>query len=447
MTPETKYALIGDDRIAYQILGEGPLDVLISHGTFSSIDAIWAMAETSAPYLRLASVCRLILYDRLGTGWSDAVPLGALPPFESRWGEIRAVLDAVDSRRAVIIGVQDGGPPAMFGAATSPELVAGLVLFHSPARFRQSEDYPIGFDEATVQQWRTMMSSWDIDSMIQMSFPSRTPNDEFLQWGRKHMRSLATPGAMLAYVEEMLNTDVTDLLPAISVPTLVLHRRDYRWSPAELDRYVAEQIPGARYVEVPGGDAGLYFEHSAPMIEAITGFLGEIDPRTRDRRATERMMATILFTDIVASTEQAQQSGDNEWVHQLDLHDSVSRQLIARHGGRVVKTTGDGVLAMFDGPGRGLRAAEDLSASLARLGLTVRAGLHTGEVELRGDDVAGMGVHIASRVMSEAGPSEIMVSRTVKDLVVGSDLKFEARGSHHLKGVEGDWDLYSLAAG
>ncbi len=445
MEPETRYARLGEDRIAYQIVGEGPVDLVVSRGTFSTLDAVWSMPETSAPYMRLAAVCRLILFDRLGTGWSDAVPLDALPPLESRWAEIQAVMDAAGSRRAVVMGVQDGGPPAMFGAATSPDRVAGLILFHSPARSRQDADYPHGFDDETAMGWRKMMSEWDIDRMVAMSFPSRETDERIVQWGRRYMRSMATPTAMLAYAQEMAETDVRDLLPSIRVPSLVIHRRDYRWVRPELGRYVAEHIGGARYVEVPGSDADLFFDETGPLVDAITGFLAEIEPLTIERRIAERMMATILFTDIVASTERAQASGDARWVTQLQLHDDLSSNLIARHGGRLVKNTGDGVLALFDGPGRGLLAAGDLSSSLVRAGMPVRAGLHAGEIEKRGQDIAGVGVHIAARVMAEAAPAEVMVSRTVRDLVVGSDFRFEDRGLHQLKGVEGEWQLFALA--
>jgi len=445
MEPDTRYARLGEDRIAFQVVGDGPVDLVVSRGTFSTLDAVWSMTETAAPYLRLAAVCRLILFDRLGTGWSDSVPLTALPPLESRWAEIQAVMDAAGSQRAVVMGFQDGGPPAMFGAATSPDRVLGLILFHSPARSRQDVDYPIGVDEATIAEWGTMVSEWDIDRMVGMSFPSRAGDERVLQWGRRYMRSMATPAAMIAYTQEMGETDVRDLLPSIRVPTLVIHRREFRWGRPELDRYVADHIAGSRYVEAPGSDADLFFDETAPLLDAITGFLAEIEPLTIERRIAERMMATILFTDIVSSTERAQAGGDANWVTQLQIHDDLSRNLISRHGGRLVKSTGDGVLALFDGPGRGLLAAGDLSASLDRAGLPVRSGLHAGEIEVRGQDIAGVGVHIAARVMAEAAPAEVMVSRTVRDLVVGSEFRFEDRGLHRLKGVDGEWQLFALA--
>lgn len=447
MEPETRYARLGNDRIAYQVVGDGPVDLVISWGIFSALDALWQMNETAAPYLRLAEVCRLILFDRLGTGWSDAVPLDALPPLESRWNEIQAVMDDAGSKRAVIMGMRDGGLPAMFGAATAPDRVAGLILMHTAARHRHDVDYPIGVDEAAIDQSRQLMANWDIDQMFGMSFPDRADQERYLQWGRRSMRRMASPTAMAAYVEEMFATDVRDLLPAIRVPTLVLHRREYRWGGIELGRYVADNIADARFVELPGADDDLFFDETAPLLDAINRFLVEVEPRTAERRPAERMMATIMFTDIVDSTVRAGASGDSRWVDQLQTHDDMSQDVIARHGGRLVKTTGDGVLAVFDGPGRGLMAADLLSLSLEQVGLPVRAGLHAGEVEMRGQDVAGVGVHIAARVMSVASPAEVMVSRTVRDLVVGSDFRFVDRGSHHLKGIDGEWQLYALTRG
>ncbi|HEY6629064.1 MAG TPA: adenylate/guanylate cyclase domain-containing protein [Acidimicrobiia bacterium] len=282
------------------------------------------------------------------------------------------------------MGVQDGGPSVMFGAATQPDRVAGLILTHSPARSRVDVDYPFGYDEATIAEQSKMVAEWDLDTMISRSFPSRGNDERFLQWGRRYMRGMASPTAMRAYTEEMGQIDVRDLLPSIRVPTLVLHRREFAWAPPELSRYVADHIAGARYVELPGGDADFFFDETAPMLDAITGFLAEIEPRTIQRRSAERMMATILFTDIVSSTERAQASGDAKWVVQLQLHDDMSRDLIGKHGGRLVKSTGDGVLALFDGPGRGLLAAGDMCSSLDRAGMPVRAGLHAGEIELRG---------------------------------------------------------------
>lgn len=408
------------------------------------MDATWALPEAALPFEELGSSCRLILFDRLGTGSSDPVPIDALPPLESRWAEVEAVMESARSERAVILGVQDGGPPAMYGAATSPERVAGLITLHSPARFVRDEDYPIGMDPARFTDWESMMDDWDTDTMIRISFPSRD-DERFLAWGRRYMRALAGPSAMLAYAHEMISTDVRSLLPLISVPTKVIHRSEYQWSTAELDRYVADNIAGARYVEIPGGDASLYFSHASTMVDAIVAFLREIDPGTVQPVSSSRVMSTVVFTDIVSSTQIAAEKGDSEWRRLLQLHDEIATGVVQHHMGKLIKTTGDGILATFDGPGRGLRAAVELRSALSSIGLEIRCGVHTGEVEIRGDDVAGIGVHVAARVMSLAGPGEILASRTVRDLVFGSEFEFEDRGAHQLKGVDGEWQLVALS--
>ena len=290
--PETRFARLERQRIAYSVLGDGPLDLVGSMGSFFSMDATWALPEAALPFEELSSSCRLILFDRLGTGSSDPVPIDALPPLESRWAEIEAVMKSAESERAVVLGVQDGGPPAMYGAATSPENVAGLITLHSPAKFVRDEDYSIGMDPDDFTDWESMLDNWDTDTMIKISFPSRS-DERFLAWGRRYMRALAGPGAMWAYTSEMISTDIRSLLPLIAVPTTVLHRRDYQWSTAELDRYVADNIAGARYVEIPGGDASLYFSHTSAMVDAIVGFLREIDPGTGQPVSSSRVMSTV----------------------------------------------------------------------------------------------------------------------------------------------------------
>ena len=444
MEPDTRYALLDGDRVAYQVVGDGPVDLVLCAGVFTALDATWAHPEAAAAIRRLADHCRFIMFDQRGVGASDVVPLDALPPLEARWDEVRAVMEAAGSERAVLFGVQEGGPPAMLGAATEPDRVSGLILFHSPARYRWAEDYPIGFTDERIAQWRGMMSDWDVDAMLNNSFPSRADDERFLNWGRKYLRAVAAPGSMRIYVDEMINREVRDLLPSVHVPTLVLHRRAYRWIPAEMDRYVADHIEGARYVEVPGGDAAIFFDEVDAMIRVFREFLSEVEPTGTATAKPERMMATVLLTDIVDSTRRAQEVGDAEWVHLLQVHDDLSRSIVEQHGGRIIKTTGDGVLAVLDGPGRGLLAARELTRALERAGLPVRAGLHTGEVEQRGDDLGGVGVHIAARVMAAAGGGEIMVSRTIKDLVVGSQFRFEDRGTHTLKGVDEGWQLFAL---
>jgi class 3 adenylate cyclase len=443
--PQTEFVRLGEDRIAYQVIGDGPVDLVLATGMFSSMDALWGHPEIAAVHRRLSTFSRLILFDRRGTGASDAVSLEALPPLEARWAEIRAVMDAAGSERAVLLARQDGGPPSMLGAATDPNRVAGLILFHSPARFVQSDDYPIGMRVEDATQWLEMMAAWDVEAMLKLAFPSRQDDERLLQYMRIAMRAASAPDAMLVYIQEMMRTDVRDLLPSIRVPTLVMHRRDYRVQPVELSRYVADHIEAARFVEVPGGDADIFFDATDECIKVIRDFLGEIEPTSQERARVDRFMATVLLTDIVASTTRAQELGDSEWVAMLRLHDDVTRDVVGEHGGRVVKSTGDGVLAIFDGPGRGLLCASVLSPTLTRAGLPIRAGLHTGEVEQRGEDIGGIGVHIAARVMAAAEAGEVLVSRTVRDLVVGSEFRFEDRGAYALKGVEGDWQLFALA--
>jgi len=443
--PQTEYASLGQDRIAYQVIGEGPVDLVSVHGMYSSMDVAWAHPEFAAVNRRLSTFSRFIMFDRLGSGASGAVSLEALPPLEARWAEVRAVMDAAGSERAVLLGRQDGGPPAMLGAATDPNRVAGLILFHSPARWVQADDYPIGMRGEDAAQWLELTAAWDTETMLKMAFPSRQDDERLLQFMRMTLRAASTPDAMLAYSREMLRTDVRDLLPLIHVPTLVMHRRDYRVQPVELSRYVADHIEGARFVEVPGGDADIVFDATDECIQVIRDFVAEIEPTSRERGRVDRFMATVLVTDIVSSTTRAQELGDAEWVAMLQMHDDLTRDMVRDHGGRIVKSTGDGVLAIFDGPGRGLRCASVLSPTLARAGLPIRAGIHTGEVEQRGEDIGGIGVHIAARVMAAAEAGEVLVSRTVRDLVVGSEFRFEDRGAHALKGVEGDWQLFALA--
>jgi pimeloyl-ACP methyl ester carboxylesterase len=307
--PQTEFVRLGEDRIAYQVIGDGPVDLVLATGMFSSMDALWGHPEIAAVHRRLSTFSRLILFDRRGTGASDAVSLEALPPLEARWAEIRAVMDAAGSERAVLLARQDGGPPSMLGAATDPNRVAGLILFHSPARFVQSDDYPIGMRVEDATQWLEMMAAWDVEAMLKLAFPSRQDDERLLQYMRIAMRAASAPDAMLVYIQEMMRTDVRDLLPSIRVPTLVMHRRDYRVQPVELSRYVADHIEAARFVEVPGGDADIFFDATDECIKVIRDFLGETEPTSQERARVDRFMATVLLTDIVASTTRAQELG------------------------------------------------------------------------------------------------------------------------------------------
>ncbi len=446
VVPETRFASLGGDRIAYQVYGSGPIDFVTTPGSFGSIDAEWEDPAVELFNCQSASFARTIRYDRRGAGASDPVPIDALPPLEFYVDELVAVMDAAGSERAVIYGLYDGGPVAMLAAATRPERVAGLILGHTAAAYLADDDYRIGFSPEAARAVAETMGGWGTDEFAWNASPTRAGDERFRRWLAKIMRSAAAPGAFRAFFEEMVRTDVRSLLPSIHVPTLVLHRTGLTIFPLAFGKYLADNIDGARLVEVPGSDLTLWgWEHTDLILEEIRAFLAGIEPGSVTQADTDRVMATILFTDIVSSTERARGFGDGGWRVVLDLHEDLARRRIDEFGGRLVKTTGDGVLATFDGPGRGILCAESLRRDLEAIGAPIRSGLHAGEVELRGDDIGGVAVHIAARVMAAAGAGEILVSRTVRDLVVGSDLRFDDQGPHELKGVDGVWELFALA--
>jgi class 3 adenylate cyclase len=439
--PETRYARLGDDRIAYQTLGNGPPDLVLALGSFGHLDIAWE-DPGSALFLRtLASFCRLILFDRRGMGASDPLPPDPLPPWESYAEELAAILDEVGSQRAAIMGQNDAGPTALFFAATRPERTSALVLAHTSARYVVADDYPIGLPATVMEALLAEIDQlWGTEALAAMMVPSRADDARFRRWFAKLQRTGASPRVVQVLLRAALEVDVRPILPLIQAPTLILHRKDVQILTLEHSRYLAEHIPGARLVELPGADAALMWETPELVLDLIEEFL------TGVRRAAEptRVLATVLFTDIVGSTKQASRLGDRRWRELLNLHDELAGRLVEDFGGRLVKTTGDGVLATFDGPGRGIRCAAALRDELAGIGLQIRAGLHTGEVELRDRDVGGVAVHIAARVMGTAEPDEILTSRTVRDLVVGSNTVLEDRGSQSLKGVDGPWQLFAV---
>jgi class 3 adenylate cyclase len=439
--PETKYARLGDDRIAYQVLGHGPPDLVMTRGGYGNLDTAWEDPGFTLFLRTLASFSRLILFDRRGTGASDPLPQDRLPPWESYAEELVAVLDAVGSERAAILAEMDGGPLALFFAGTRPDRTSALILANTAAKFVVADDYPIGMPaevgEAILAQFD---QGWGTDALLAVFLPSRAGDERFRHWYMKMQRAMASPKAAQAFLRTMLEVDVRTVLPLVHAPTLILHRRDVQLLPIEHGRYLAEHIRDAKLVELPGADAPLIWEEPQLALDLIEEFLVGV------RRAAEptRALATVLFTDIVDSTKLATRLGDRRWRELLNTHNDVARQLVEEFNGRIVHTTGDGILATFDGPGRGIGCAAALRDQLAGIGLHIRSGLHTGEVELRGDDVGGIAVHIAARVMAAAGSGEILTSRTVRDLVVGSDLTLEDRGGHPLKGVEGTWELFAV---
>ena len=437
----TGYAGLATQRIAYEVVGDGPIDLVLTAGSWGAFDADWEDPAAELFFRRLASFTRLIRFDRRGTGASDPLALDALPPWESFVEELECVMEEVGSKRAAIMTAYDAGPMGMLFAATKPELTGALILVNTAARFLVADDYPIGVSPDVVAAIGTTITErWGTEDHVLLQVPSRADDARFRRWYAKKTRSIAGPAAVAAFFRSTSMADARTLLPAIQSPTLVLHRSGYHYVPVEMGRYVADHIAGARFVELPGSDGPLYWEEPDASLDAVEAFLTGISPPPPPTRA----LATVLYTDIVDSTRMLESMGDARWRSVLDVHDSVATDLVAAYGGRYVKSTGDGVLATFDGPGRGIRFATMFRDQLAPLGVQIRAGLHTGEVELRNGDIGGMAAHLAARIVAEAKGGEILVSRTVRDLVVGSDVGFDGRGVHHLKGIDGEWELLAV---
>jgi class 3 adenylate cyclase len=435
------YARLGSQRIAYEVFGSGPVDLVLTAGSFSAFDTDWEDPMAELFFRRLASFARVIRFDRRGTGASDPLPLDALPPWESFVEELDRVMTEVGSERAAIMTSYDAGPMGMLFAATKPECTVALILINTSAKYVAEEGYPIGLPPEVADQLNeTMADRWGSEQHVVLQVPSRADDPRFRSWYAKKTRSIAGPAAAAAYFRSMFKADARAMLPAIHVPTLVLHRTDYRFMPIEHGRYLADNIADAELVELPGSDGPLYWEDPDTALDAVEQFLTGVAPPA----PSTRVLATVLYTDIVDSTRMLERMGDMRWRGLLDMHDQIAGTLVNTHGGRLIKSTGDGVLATFDGPGRGIRFAGAFRDQLQPLGLTVRTGIHTGEVELRGDDVGGIAVHLAARIMGMARTGEILVSRTVRDLVVGSDLAFDDRGTHQLKGIDGEWQVLAV---
>jgi pimeloyl-ACP methyl ester carboxylesterase len=443
MPPETRYAKSGDASIAYQVVGDGRADLILVHGWVQSFDPSWEIDAIKRFYLRLASFSRLILFDKRGTGLSDRVPPDDLPTLEARMDDMRAVLDAVGSERATVLGHSEGGAMCALFAATYPQRTTALVMVGGFARTRWAPDYPLGAsDDVLEEEDHAVVESWGVGftrSVLEQLGPSIAEDEDLVQVYARAAARGASPAAAAALMRMSAQIDVRHVLPAIRVPTLVLHRADEYL--ADASRYVGDRIPGARIVELPGNDHLPWLGDQDAVLDEIEEFLTGVRPHP----TLDRVLATVLFTDIVGSTQLAAELGDRRWRELLDQHNGLIRRELDRFRGRELSTAGDGFLATFDGPARAVACAVSIREGARALGLQIRFGLHTGELELQGSEIRGIAVHMGARVVGKAGPGEVLASSTVKDLVAGSGLEFEDRGSHELKGVPGEWRLYAVA--
>jgi class 3 adenylate cyclase len=437
--PATRYVKSDDVHIAYQVLSEGSLDLLLVPGFVSNVEAMWQSPDRSAFLRRLASFCRVILFDKRGTGMSDRS--SQIFTLEQRMHDVQTILDEVGSERAALFGISEGGPMSLLYAATYPERTSALVLYGSYAKRSWAPDYPFGWKN---EQWERVLDDiehyWGTPQGISITMwaPSVAGDRDACERIGYYLRASASPGAAAAIMKMNREIDVRHVLPATRVPTLILHRTAERVIDVEHARYMARCIPGAKLVELPGED-------HMPWVGDRDALLNEVEQFLTGRRHThepERVLATVLFADIVGSTERAAALGDNTWRELLEAFYAKIREVLQQYRGREINTSGDGFFAAFDGPARAVRCAGAIRDTVRSLGLEVRCGLHTGECELVGKDLAGIAVHIGARVAGLAAPGEVLVSQTVRDLVAGSGLALEERGAHSLKGVPNEWRLF-----
>jgi class 3 adenylate cyclase len=440
--PETRYARSGDVNIAYQVVGEGPFDLLYVPGWVSHVEEGWEEPTMASFFARLASFSRLILFDKRGTGLSDRVPEAALPGLEQRMDDVRAVLDAAGSSKAALLGYSEGGPMSILFGATYPERTLSLVLYGSFAKRLTSPDYPWGKDPVErEEEYGFVEREWGKVAELAHYVPGAAQDEAFLHRIATYRRRSASPGAAVALMRMNSQVDVRAVLPVIGVPTLVLHRTGDQDVSVGNGRYLAEHIPGAKYVELPGDDHLLFAGDTGLILDEVEEFLTGV----RRGPDPDRVLVTLLFTDIVGSTQRAAELGDRAWRELVDRHHALVRSELERWQGRELDTAGDGFLAEFGGPARAVRCAQAVVAGVRQLGLQVRAGVHTGEAERADGALRGIAVHIGARLAGAAAPGEVLVSSTVKDLVAGSGLEFDDRGEHELKGVPGSWRLFAVA--
>jgi pimeloyl-ACP methyl ester carboxylesterase len=432
---ETRYALSGDVNIAYQVMGSGPVDIIMVPGFASHVEFMHELAGYTAFLRRLSTFARVVTFDKRGQGLSDRI--SGAPSLEQRMDDVRAVMDDIGSRRAVIVGFSEGCAMSVLFAATYPERVTQLVLFGG---FTTLSAFRTGDPEERIAQ---LVKVWGTGDIMKTVSPSQATSQDAINHLAKLERLCASPGAVRTLARLNSQIDIRPILPAVQVPTLVLHRRTDARVPIEVGRELAAQIPTARFIEYPDGDHAFWTGDTDTLLGDIEEFVtGHRDSSSAE---LERVLATVLFTDIVDSTRSAAAMGDQAWRRSLDSHDQLAKQLIDKHRGNLIKSTGDGILATFDGPGRAVRCALAFGTAAQQIGLPLRAGLHTGEIEVRGKDIGGIAVHAAARVMSHCSSDEVLVSRVVTDLVAGAGLKFADRGSHELKGLPGRWDLFAAS--
>jgi class 3 adenylate cyclase len=436
---KTKYARSGEVSIAYQVVGDGPIDLIYVPGFVSHVELIWEFPAAVRLIERLASFSRLILFDKRGSGLSD--PVVGAPTLEERMDDVRAVMEAAGSERAALLGVSEGVPMSILFGATHPELTTGLILYGGMARSTWAPDYPWATPEDALLESSIEMTPHLYDgAIVEIMAPSLADDPQAREAFARFQRYAATPAMLTQTYLMFLDIDVRPILSTVDVPTLILHRRGDHAVNRRGSEWMSTQIPGAKYVELTGIDHSLFAGDTDAVVDEVEEFL------TGARRAVEidRVLATVMFTDIVDSTQRATSMGDRPWRDLLEAQNGAIRRELVRFSGREVKTMGDGMLATFDGPARAIRCALAVTEAVASLGIEVRVGLHTGEVEMVGDDVAGIAVHIAARVGAMAGAGDVLVSGTVKDLVAGSGIAFSERGEHVLKGVPDVWRLFAV---
>jgi pimeloyl-ACP methyl ester carboxylesterase len=441
MARSIRYADSDGVQIAYEAFGSGPRDLVFVHGWVTNLELLWEHPRVARSLERLGSFSRVIHFDKRGTGLSDRVPVDRLPTLEQRMDDVRAVMDAARSERAVLFGHSEGGPMCSLFAAAYPDRAEALVMYGSFATRRWQPDYPWAPTPEERQGYiRTLKEGWGGIVDLAVLAPGVMGDEDFRSWWSRLLRSSASPAAAVALATMNGDADVRAVLPTIGVPTLIIHRAEDLDVDVGGSRWMTTQIPGARYVELSGDDHLLWADPD-PIFDAVEEFVTGVPPA----EIPNRVLMTVLLTDIVGSTEIAAAVGDHAWRRKLDRHDEIVRRYVERYQGREIKSTGDGFLAAFDGPARAVRCAQAIVDAVTALDLDVRAGAHTGEVELRDADIGGLAVHIAARVAALAGAGEVLTSRTVKDLVAGSGIAFTSRGTHALRGVPGQWELFAAS--